>query len=481
MSPLTRSIILAGLCFGAIRLVLGDGWDLGKQNWTAQPSPTNETQPALHSRQVESKPPPTDKPLALPQAPTNQEEDDSAGSDSNERPAAGTEGLPRSLADRSVELWNDTYSRITDLLNSPTARTQADRTQATIGRAWDACREHVTRILALHDEKRDLPENALLRRDRGDVDKRIKRLLDGVVDALEISGLSACREEYMGLDAQIRKATRRIIACEEKKISAPEESSRFNPFSVSRKRYEKMIAGLRTRIQEHRKQQHALVSEMHKEYKRIGIDITREHVEFYLASVSGKDIVGLSAVFHNVKELNRKLEELMQRKDSEAAAYRRYYGVHVVLVHALVHAHDVMIERIDEKYLPRLATIAEENREVGERTKKLMDQGNTHSAVLQANLRAQRYTTEAIAAYEQHLDGLKNRVGESRSGVRKRYLVAKNTYDTILVASALVEEMEACVRDLMALRDMHLPNLVPLDDRAVQEKFVEISALLSDE
>ena len=481
MSLLTRSILIAGLWLGAVRIVLADGWDLGKQNWTAQASPTNKAPPALRRRQGESGPPPADKPLAPPQAPADQKANDSGRPGSEKRPAGETEELPRSLADRSVDLWNDAYSRITDLLNSPAPRTQADRTQEAIGRAWDACREHVTRILALDEEKRDLPEHALLRRDRGDVDNRIERLLDDVVDALEISGLSAYREEYMGLDAQIRKATRRIIDYEEEQISAPEESSRFNPFSLSRSQYQTRIAGLRKKIQEHRKQQHTLVTEMHKEYRRIGIDITREHVEFYLASVSGKDIVGLSAVFHNVKELNRKLEELMQRKDSAAAAHRRYYGVHVVLVHALVHAHDVMIERIDENYLPRLAAIAEENREVGERTKKLMAQENTHSAVLQANLRAQQYTTEAIVAYEQHLDGLKDCVDKSRSGVRKRYVVAKNTYDTILVASALIEEMEACVRDLMALRDMHLPNLVPLDDRAVQEKFVEISALLSDE
>ena len=481
MNLWARSILFLCLWLGAVGLVLAEGWEWGKEGWTAEPVPTHDSPPTTHRRQTGDAPPVASEPPTTVHDAADQRSGHTKTTGSTQRPTTEAREHLRSLADRGLNLWNDTYERISELVNSPTARTQAARGQEAVGCAWETCRDYVTRILALDEEKRQLPEKAILRRDRGDVDKRIQRLLDDVVAALEISGLSDCRKRYVALDSEIRKAECRIVEYEEKKISAPANPSRLNPFSISRSQYENRINEQRKKIHEHLKQQHELVTEMHSEYKRIGIDITREHVEFYLSAASGKDIVGLSAVFHNVKELNRLLEKLMQQEGSAAEAQRRYYGVHVVLVHALVHAHDVMIQRIDENYVPRLAAIAKENRRVNERTRALIAQGGAHIGILQANLRAQQSTTEAVHIYENHLEGLKARVQKSRLGVQDRYLVAKNTYDTILVASALVEEMEACVRDLMALRDMHLPDLLSLDDRAVQEKFVEISALLASE
>ena len=79
------------------------------------------------------------------------------------------------------------------------------------------------------------------------------------------------------------------------------------------------------------------------------------------------------------------------------------------------------------------------------------------------------------------MNELRTRVVASREKTERRYLVAKNTYDTIVIASALVTEMESCVQDLMALKEMHLPDMVPLDDGAVREKFAEIGALLSEQ
>lgn len=458
------------------------GWDLKGEGWAPkQPATNAPVLPADKAPKAEQLPAP------IPPAPPVQERKEPATSPAAQQvettPASGPVADEPSFGDRTSAYGRELWDKLAEKWKGSPAPETVEDVEEAFGKAWAEAQGQISKILDLEEEKRALPEKAIFSKDQGDVDKRISKLLDDVVEALQISGLTESRAAYVELDRRIRKAEQEIIEWEEKKMSAPRKSSRSKPFSKSQAECEEQIGALNKQIEAHRSKQAELISAMQKEYERLGINLSRDQVAFYLSAASGRDIVGLSAIFQNVKDLNAQLEGLMRQGNGGAGAQQRYYGVHVVLVQALVHAHDMVIERIDGRYLPKLAQIAEENRKVQERTRELAGSATdaAHSAALAANQRAQENTAQAIDLYKDHLAGLKQRMQTSREGVHQRYLVSKNTLDTIVVASALITEMESCVQDLMALKGMHLPDMVPFDDGAVREKFAEIGALLGEQ
>ena len=460
----------------------GAGWDLKGGGWApGQPSTNAPVSPADKAVVTEPLPAP------ISPAPTVQERKEPATSPAAQQvettPASGPVADEPSFGDRTSAYGKELWDRMAGKWKESSAPETVEDVEEAFGKAWAEAQGRISKILELEDEKRTLPEKAIFSKDQGDVDERISNLLDDVVQALQISGLTESRAAYVELDRRIREAEQEIIQWEEKRISAPKQSSRSKPFSKSQSECEAEIRTLNKQIETHRSKQNELISAMQKEYERLGINLSRDQVAFYLSAASGRDIVGLSAIFQNVKDLNAQLEGLMREGSGGAGAQRRYYGVHVILIQALVHAHDMVIERIDGRYLPKLAEIAEENRKVQERTRELAGRTTdpAHVAALAANQRAQENTSQAIELYKEHLAGLKQRMQTSREGVYQRYLVSKNTYDTIVVASALITEMESCVQDLMALKGMHLPDMVPFDDGAVREKFAEIGALLGEQ
>ena len=58
--------------------------------------------------------------------------------------------------------------------------------------------------------------------------------------------------------------------------------------------------------------------------------------------------------------------------------------------------------------------------------------------------------------------------------------VAWNAYQTIRIAATLAEEMTQAVQDLQTLRSLDVPELVPLQDEAIQRKFRELSEQLKE-
>lgn len=347
-------------------------------------------------------------------------------------------------------------------------------------RAWEACREKLTRALRIEEEKRNLPRSAWFRRDRNSANKDIDALLDDALEALAVSPMVNLRARHAVLETEIREARGRVSRYSEEKIFAPESTSALNPFSRSRKDYERKIDELRTRIDALQKQKDELVVKLQKEYAAIGVALSREQVRFYLSSVSGEDIVGLSAVFNNVKELDLQLAGLIRQDPGNTDSARRYYGVHVVLIRTVMRAHEAVVDKIEDHYIPRIADLARRNRRAAEETQRLLrDADGSDRGVLEGSARAQEVTGTAIEIYAQHLKDLRERVSAAREELRSRYDVARNAYDTIMVASSLVDDMTSCIKDLGALQEMHLPEMLTIDSDALQVKFDEITAALS--
>lgn len=344
------------------------------------------------------------------------------------------------------------------------------------GNLWKQSKDSMLDIMELEETRKDLPKSKWLSRDQKDLDREINLLLESVVDVMEISGLTEARQAYRELNRRIEKRRIELREYREATLSADEEKSPLEFYKTTRAEYEEAIAALEQDIQNLKQQQEEEVTNMMEAYREMGLSLSEEQVRFYLSSISGSDMMDLSALFENVRILNSQLEELVRKSPDDPEAARRYYGIHVTLIRTMLYAHDQVLNRIDHLYLERINELEKQNNQLMKETRQLIRFSEAeHLTILESSLRTQQVTQEALTLYKQHLQNVRAQVYEGQKALDQRFTVAMNAYQTIRIAATLASEMESAVNDLRALRDMHLPTLIPLNSDALQQKFSEIT------
>jgi hypothetical protein len=347
--------------------------------------------------------------------------------------------------------------------------------------AWREVGDPLEEILELEDLRETLPESRWVGRDQKDLDRDVSVLLQEVQAALRISGLSKAREGYAELERKESLRRNELREIREKAAVAPADVSALEfyrkdreAFLAEAKAVEKELENLHTLKEE-------LVEEMILAAREAGVVVDAHQMRFLLSSVSGSDLLDLGAVFQNVRELHGMLETLVRDNPGDPEAARRYYGMHVVLLRALIRAHDDVLVRIDDRYLPRLKELENENDKLQEETDELLRFAEeAQRELLRSSRNTQRVTEEALELYKSHLDSVRDRVYETRKELQQRTDVAWNAYRTIRIAAVLAEEMTSAVQDLQTLRSLDLPDLLPLQDAALQQKFMELSEQLKE-
>lgn len=341
-------------------------------------------------------------------------------------------------------------------------------------KAWSSSRKAIAKALELEDEKMRLPEKRWLGRDKGDAESDIDDILDDVLDVMEFSALGSSRDDYDELREKIIKSNLDISRLGEDLIGA-KSGSTLNPYS--RESIQASIKDLKKDIADYNSDQRKIVSQMKAQYKEMGVDISEQQVRFFLSSVSGDDIINLSAVFHNIQQITEQLQNMSQQLPGDTETVKRYYGMYVIMVKTLMAAHDSFLTDVDGLYLPRLEDLEEQNGSAAEETSRLLSQEGSaeRMAILMASEETQKVTAEALELYRQHLDDMKARVGEGQDSMYDKYKVALNTYNTIKVAADLANIMKASIQEINNLQGMHLPDLIPIESDAVQRKFDEIT------
>lgn len=357
----------------------------------------------------------------------------------------------------------------------------AEEVDADVRKAWTASGKSLSEVLELEDLRGDLPKSSWIGRDQKDLDRKISNIMDDLVEVLRVSGLSRAKEEMNTLEEREEKRRDELRDLREKALLAPEEVSVLEFYRKDRQRYLEEVEALEEEIANLEMLQEELVGEMVTSARESGLQVDRNQMRFLLSSVSGEDLLDLSAVFQNVKELNSMLEQLVREDPQDTESARRYYGMHVVLLQTLVQAHDQVLVRLEERYLPRVNELKAENSSLQKETDRLLRFAEqAQRELLMSSRSTQRVTQQALELYEEHLHSVRDRVYEARKEIDQRMDVAWNAYRTIRIAATLAEEMTDAVRDLQSLRSLEVPELLPLQDEALQKKFLELSEQLKE-
>lgn len=355
-------------------------------------------------------------------------------------------------------------------------------------KAWDEIRYDLSEIIERLHKHKDLPDASIwhpMRNDKASNQTRINKLMDEALSHLKIARLSEYRRTYTELGVQIAATQQLIGEHMDKMVAAPQKTGRVTGlWTWSREEHEKRIGELESKIADCKTRQQAMIEDMKQEMARMGIDVSHEQIADLLLAVSGDTFFDLSACFHNVKQLTDMVAELIRENESYVENSRKYYGMYVSLVNLLCHAHERAQGDIKTVYLPEIHRIVEEALKTRDRTEELAkrNSGDRNTlARLKQNLEAQDTVIRAGRSYTRHLEDQLVKLAKAQAQLKQHQEIALNTYETVSLASSMLNVVKKSLEDLKTIQSMELPDMLPLKTDRLRSEFQIISQQLRGE
>lgn len=343
------------------------------------------------------------------------------------------------------------------------------------GIVWERVIPELEKIKKLEDRHDNLPRWSFFGTTRKENSHKIEKLLDDTVEILGISPTSGLRAEIAELEETNREDEQRIAQLREKRVSAPDESLIGN----SVEKIDAEIGELREVIRRREREIEDKKDRFAGEVAEMGLDLSRDQVDFLLATVIGDSVIDIGIAFFNVKLITRQLEQLTSESLESMEIARRYYGMYTVLLRSLMTMYGSALLDIDEKYLVEIESIRSRTRELMQDTKALRRSADpSHKAALESNIRAQEFTMEAAETYRDYLEQQRQGIIKAQEKLRKDLAVAVNTYETVKISGDLLRVMRASDELFELLFDLQVPELRPFENLEMQREFEKLTTQL---
>jgi hypothetical protein len=363
------------------------------------------------------------------------------------------------------ELLTVVENELSDLESTPDSKVDIEQ-------KFYELRLFVDDLTELKEKEREAPNFALLSKTKKDY--RIK--MDEVLKELEPILFDG---EVMGYSTKIRKAQTQIKVLQseifdlkEKKLFADlDDKDEFDGKIVKRV---KGVKSLETLIGK-------LEYDLMKKFHRLGIDLSIEQVRVVTKRVDGDDLAHTLAVFDITRQISSKLAELMENADYDPEYARRYYGIYVVMAEMVLYSQRVYAKRINEIYLVALDQLERDIQDaINFAEQSISKQKNEANVkILKQNIESNKFSNEVVDMYREILlaqeENLKKAMKDSKNNVD----VAYSTFDTVTISSNLVNLIDTTQDEFNKVMNMQIPQIVPFENKILEERFVHISNKIS--
>lgn len=293
-----------------------------------------------------------------------------------------------------------------------------------------------------------------------DREKKIRDLLDSALGIVTDVPVVDVQKKIEGLRRNIRDLDDRIVKLREKQIGAPRDGMLPGLLTDTVDSLGKDIDESKKRIELSREEIAQAKSEVASALDKAGIKLAPEQVDLLLDSVLSGDLVRLVAVFNSAKLIDGQLAKLMIASGENVGAARKYFAMHAALFALLVHSQDLLIAKIDQNYLPKLAAIDRDIQAARTRTAELLKAENREDQkrALQANRDSQRYAAEAAKGYRKYLLQQREQVAAARQRATHDLRIADNTFETVEASYQLRNLMRDSAASFEALQRLEAPT-----------------------
>lgn len=295
---------------------------------------------------------------------------------------------------------------------------------------------------------------------REDREKKIRDLLDsalGVVTDVPIVDVQKRIEERR---RNIREIENRIAALKEKQLTAPKESLLPGVLADTIDSLGRDIEEANKRIAANRDDIKAQKAEVQKGLAKSGIELAPDQMDLLLDGVLSGDLVRLVSVFNSAKVIDGQLGRMLNAAGENMGSARKYFAMHAALFAMLVHAQDMLIEKIDVSYMPKLDAIVKDIEATKRRTAELLKAENRpdQKRALEANRDSQKLAEEAARGYRRYLMQQREQIAAARKRAAHDLRIADNTYETVEASFQLRNLMRDTSASFEAIQRLEAPT-----------------------
>jgi len=346
-------------------------------------------------------------------------------------------------------------------------------TPANLDQLWGDLEGKLTKAVGILDRYASASDPTffqklnVFKKDRGDLAEDLEQVLEDVIRILDVSELRSLKEKINDDQVKVAGITAKIAELRfDTAMAAPERQKEINQ---SLAREQKKLEETEQRISAGKA---ALIEAFRKE----GIELGEAEVDALVYSITGDDDIQLFTVYDNIRKITEKLRSATVSSGESLEVSRRYFGMHVLLLRAMLVLQTGYVDRIEERYIPRLQGIVAENETLIRDADALARRTAAEDRrQVEANRKAAELTKDTALLYIRYLEKNQERVRESIRQVETKHEVALHTYRTVSAAYDLVALMNESDKFFSSLGSLQVPNLLVFENSEVREKFRELS------
>ena len=359
-----------------------------------------------------------------------------------------------------------------------TENATTERAHRHFGQLFARVLPTLDRARELVDRHENLPDRTRLpfKADKQSNAADLNELLDEAIDVLDVSEVTDYRQRIREANHAIAVSHQKIADYQRQRVSASwakEQSQleKVNPFKLSKEAIDERIRNEHESIEKQQVALTALKTSFVAELARIGVQVDDSGVDALLHSVSGDDIVTMSVVFDNIKQLTVQFQELTEESGEALDAAKRYYGMYVVMIHVMDRIQDTFISDIREEHIPRLKEFADQADHNIAQAHTLLDASQGDSETLEANITSNRLTKKTALLYVEYLERNAELVAKENEAAQVNLATAMNTYNTVKLSSDVAALMSTGRRNFDTLMRLQIPALREFDNDAIRKEF----------
>jgi hypothetical protein len=367
--------------------------------------------------------------------------------------------------------WDSSTKAVVNLWNTTSTTEFAE--------VWENITPKLNDVLELEQQAEITADSVWLGlgTDKEDINEDINQLLDEAVEILSISNTNNIRQAIRAEEERIREMKQDIAKYHQAQITAPVNST----WKTTIADYDVKIKQLTESIEQSKTHISKLKAQFAQELSNKGLSISTEQLDVLLSSVVGDDIIQSSIVYDNIKQISQQLMILTEKSGEDINISQRYYGMFTVLLKILLHMQENFINKIENQYLPKIANIIIEVKNINVTTGNLLRSihDKTHRKHLFANLQAQNLTLQTAELYKKHLVTQRNKIVKAIIKTSQDLQIAQNTYKTVRIGGELINLLRTSNKSFEILLNIQVPDLLIFENKQMKQEFAILTQKLS--
>jgi len=314
-----------------------------------------------------------------------------------------------------------------------------------------------------------------------DREEKIRGLLDSALEIVTDVPIVDMQKTIEGRRKAIQDLQENITKLREKQLTAPTDSLLPGILTDTVDSLTEEIADLEKRITGNRDEIAKAKTSIHGSLATSGITMSPDQLDLLLDSVLSSDLVRLVATFNAAKVIDEQLGQIVQSTGDNSQAARKYFAMHAALFAMLVHSQDMLINKIDTKYMPRLQAIEKDIVRDGQDTRRLLKGKNRddQKRALEANLKSQGFAKRVAQYYRGYLLQQREQLAKARLKAVRDLRIADNTYETVEASFQLRALIKDATSSFEAIQKLEAPGFDQIfKDQELRREFENLTRKL---